>query len=373
LFFVGVDTANNLYWVQANDGISGNPFSVLKYTPTQAIGTNPTAVTSLIQPSSASSTNFYRTTPSNIKRDSANNRYVFYSSHWDSSNYLMPIRMVFDPVAQNVLWHQCSVSYPGSNTYATYAQTMSVSGQDTANNCNPWMHRPLQFTSNGNTYITFWFADQAASITGQSGTTRWATKGQRTMLTFKTAGVGAAYDNVLTFHSSYYFNSVYDIPKNYMPVDANGTTMIVPQAYKTSFFRWDDTNGWYVSSVYNTEFRSVGLDSTNRIWGYAMDKNNGNIHIIANTIPVNVSVVMSNTNFTYTGSTLSPTATVNAYDYQGNRLTANVTLTIDGGSMTFATNSSKSLTLTTSNTADTTVTLSIAGGGVNNIYAAISV
>jgi hypothetical protein len=70
---------------------------------------------------------------------------------------------------------------------------------------------------------------------------------------------------------------------------------------------------------------------------------------------------------------LSPTATVNAYNYEGDRVTANVTLTIDGSSMSFATNSSKTLSLTTSNTVDTIVNLSIAGGGVNNIYAAISV
>jgi hypothetical protein len=191
------------------------------------------------------------------------------------------------------------------------------------------------------------------------------------MMTYQAAS--AANDANLIYHSSYYFGSVYDIPKNFMPVDANGTTMIVPSAFKTQFFRWNDTTGWYVGSTYNTEFRSVGLDSTGRIWGYAMDKNNGNIHIISPTIPVNVSVVMSNTNFTYTGTTLSPTATVNAYDYFGNRLAANVTLTIDGTTMSFATNSSKTLTLTTSNTTDTIVTLSIAGGGLNNIYAAISV
>lgn len=374
LFFVGTDTSNNLYWLQANDYPSGGNSSISVYKIPPA--TSPTAagatITVLDQFSANStSVNNMRITPSNIRRDVANNRYVFYTHQWDSNFNLQPIRYVFNPISGNVLPHWCQLIHP-TGDYRTYAQSMSLTGQDTANNANPWMHRPMQFTSNGNNYITFWFADQAASIVGtSSGTTRWATKGQRTMMTY-TMPNGLS-DNVLTFHSAYTFQSVYDIPKNFMPVDANGTTMIVPSAFKTSFFRWNDTTGWYVGSVYNTEFRSVGMDSTGRIWGYAMDKNNGNIHIISPTIPVNVSVVMSNTNFTYTGTTLSPTATVNAYDYFGNRLAANVTLTIDGGTMNFATNSSKTLSLTTSNTTDTLVTLSIAGGGVNNIYAAISV
>jgi hypothetical protein len=109
------------------------------------------------------------------------------------------------------------------------------------------------------------------------------------------------------------------------------------------------------------------------MWGYAMDKNNGNIHIVTPTLPVNVSVVMAATNFTYTGTTIGTTATVNAYDWAGNRLAANVQLTIDGSTMLFATNSSKSYTVGTSSSGDTSVALNITGGGINNIYAAISV
>jgi hypothetical protein len=371
LFFIGPDTSNNLYWLQANDGTTNAAVTVYKITPGTAVGTNPVTVMDQFAANSSTVT-YMRITPSNIRRDTPNNIYTFYTHQWDSNGNLQPIRYRFNPAVQNVLPTLCTLIHPVGTDSLTYTAKMATNGVDTANNCNPWMHRPMQFTSNGNTYVTFWFADQAASLAGvSSGTTRWATRNQRTMMTYQAAS--AANDANLIYHSSYYFGSVYDIPKNFMPVDANGTTMIVPSAFKTQFFRWNDTTGWYVGSTYNTEFRSVGLDSTGRIWGYAMDKNNGNIHIISPTIPVNVSVVMSNTNFTYTGTTLSPTATVNAYDYFGNRLAANVTLTIDGTTMSFATNSSKTLTLTTSNTTDTIVTLSIAGGGLNNIYAAISV
>jgi hypothetical protein len=256
--------------------------------------------------------------------------------------------------------------------------TSTPAGADTNSYVDTYWHKPHQFISNGNTYITFFMADQFATgnntVQGnQVGSQRWNTPARRTVLTFQAhTGVN---DQQLSYHSSFTFPTWADIPKNYMPINANGTLMIVPQSGKTSFLRWIDTanTGWNVSGTYNTEFRSLGLDSTNRIWGVAMDKNNGNIHIIANTIPVNVAVVMANTNFTYTGATLNTTAAVNAYDYSGNRLTANVTLTIDGGTMTFAQNGSRSFTMTTSNTADTVVNLNISGGGLNNIYAAISV
>jgi hypothetical protein len=367
LFFIGVDSSNSTYWLTANDMISGNPFTVQRLQVDATESTVPVLVLNGINNGGGSQT---RTTPSNI-RVATSNRHVFYSSHYDGSNIFTPFRFVFAPLSNTVTSDLCTVNYGGSNTYATFAAMMATTGVDTANNANPWMNKPMQHTTSQNNYVTFWFADQAAGIIGSDGPNRWSTRQRRTMLTFSLGS--STGDNILSYHSHYVFPTVYDVPKNFMPTNANGTTMMVPSTYKTQFFKFSDTIGWYVASEYKTEFRSMGMDSTNRIWGYSMDENNGNIHIIDTTIPSNVSVVMSNTNFTYTGTTLSPTATVNAYNYEGDRVTANVTLTIDGSSMSFATNSSKTLSLTTSNTVDTIVNLSIAGGGVNNIYAAISV
>ena len=367
LFFVGVDTANNTYWLTANDLISNNPFTVQRLAPSATRTVEPTMMLEAIN--SGGGTRL-RSSPSNIRVVNSN-RHIFYSSHYNSSGNLAPIRFTFAPVSQSITNDVCTLNYGGSNTYSTFADRMGTDGVETANNANPWMHRPMQHITAQNNYVTFWFADQGASILGTNGPNRWNTRQRRTMLTFS-LGSGTG-DNILNYHSHYVFPTIFDVPKNFMPTNANGTTMMVPSTYKTQFFKFSDVTGWYVASEYKTEFRSMGMDSTNRIWGYAMDENNGNLHIIDTTIPSNVSVVMSNTDFTYTGTTLSPTATVNAYNYEGDRVTANVTLTIDGSTMSFATNSSKTLSLTTSNTVDTIVSLSIAGGGVNNIYAAISV
>jgi hypothetical protein len=367
LFFIGVDSSNSTYWLTANDMVGGSPFHVQRLHVSATEDSTPVLVLNSINNGGGTYT---RTTPSNI-RVATSNRHVFYSSHYDGSNVLTPFRFVFAPLSNTISSDICTVNYGAGNTHATFAAMMQTSGVETANNANPWMNKPMQHTTSQNNYVTFWFADQAAGIVDSNGPTRWNTRQRRTMLTFSLGS--STNDNILSYHSHYVFPTVYDIPKNFMPTNANCTTMMVPSTYKTQFFKFSDTIGWYVASEYKTEFRSMGMDSTNRIWGYSMDENNGNIHIIDTTIPSNVSVVMSNTNFTYTGTTLSPTATVNAYNYEGDRVTANVTLTIDGSSMSFATNSSKTLSLTTSNTVDTIVNLSIAGGGVNNIYAAISV
>lgn len=391
LFFLGNDFSAQTYWVTANNNAGGCPINIHRMSgsngasvPLYTIrGVVATHASGSQGTGSTSQTNL-NIMPSNARRDAATpTRIVFYTGHYTDTNNLQPIRFTFNQVNGNVAFDYCNVSYPGSTGYSTYSAMLANNGSnpigaDTQSGVDTYWHKPHQFTSNGNTYITFFMADQFATgnntVQGNVlGSQRWNTPARRTVLTFQTGS--GTNDQALSYHSSFNFPTWADIPKNYMPINANGTLLIVPQSGKTSFLRWIDTanTGWNVSSTYNTEFRSLGLDSTNRIWGIAMDKNNGNIHIIANTIPVNVAVVMANTNFTYTGATLNTTAAVNAYDFSGSRLTANVTLTIDGGTMTFAQNGSRSFTLTTSNTADTIVNLNISGGGLNNIYAAISV
>jgi hypothetical protein len=400
IFFAGVDNLGNTIWVSSNDFYSlagttdcgirvGRVAANLFITNTSFVMSAANANTVYV----AQGERARRLAPSNIRRDNATpTRWVFYSPHYDAgtnanpSNFppnngvfgnanLIPLRWTIDIAAGNVQPSYCNVAYPGSNGHQQYAAPMSMNQTswtyDTTGNGGTWGMKPHQFLSNGNTYITFWITDQMALSNPGGGQYRWPTPNTRTMMTYQIAS--GTNDNFLTFHSSYTFYTLADIPKNFMPINANATTMIVPQTYKTSFMKWTDNIGWQVGSVYNTEFRGLGQDSTGRIWGYAMDKNNGNIHIITPTLPVNVSVIMAATNFTYTGTAIPTTAVVNAYDYNGNRLAANVQLTIDGSTMLFSTNSSKSLTVGTSNSADTTVNLNITGGGINNIYAAISV
>ena len=116
----------------------------------------------------------------------------------------------------------------------------------------------------------------------------------------------------------------------------------------------------------------MGLDQTNRLWGIVGDKGCGSVHIITPQTPVNISLVLPNTNYIYTGSTISTNAALNAYDQNGVRYVANVTITIDGSTMTFA-NGATTGVFTTSDSADSNVALSITGGGINNITTSVNI
>jgi hypothetical protein len=375
-FFMGVDAENCPYWVTAGVATSDQRYQVYKVDPRTLTSTQ--VITNL---SRGTWLNFHHAYPSNIRRTS--NSSIFYTGHWLSTGPA-PIRITFEQSTGNVVAANCNVAYPGTSAYTTYAAQIgnngtNPSGADTnSTTCTEaYMIKPHQFTNSGNTYLTYWLVDQMAYPTGTlsgvsatayttNGQSRWATTAQRTMVTYQ---VSSANDSFLTYHSSYTFPGYVDMPKNFMPINANNTLMAVISSGKTSFLAWNNNSGWASSGTYNQEFRMLGMDSTNRIWGYAMDKQNGSIHVVTPSLSVNVSVRMAATNYTYSGTTINTSATINAYDYTGTRIAANVSLTIDGTTMTFADNGLKTLNVLTSDSGDTTVNLNIYGGGVNNMYA----
>ena len=251
------------------------------------------------------------------------------------------------------------------------------------NNVNPWRTKPWQFISNGNVYLTMWMVDQYASWLGSAtpggaGTTRWATPQIRTMITYQvgsnnpgTTPTGNADAN-LTFHSAFTFNNIVDIPKNFMPINANGTLMAVISGGKTNFFTFNNNTGWNSGGVYNTEFRMFGMDNSGRLWGSALDQNNGSLHIVTPSLSLNVVLSLATTNYTFTGTPISTNAIVNVYDSYNNRIATQVTLTTDGVNTTFTNNGLRSIQVATSSSTDTTVPITISGGGISNIYVAVN-
>jgi hypothetical protein len=239
----------------------------------------------------------------------------------------------------------------------------------TSYNYYSWHMKPYQFTVNGVNYITFWLTDKFAQA--NSGPSRWSTAQKRTMMTY-TIGAGTG-DDVMTYHSSYTFPTINDIPKDFMPINSAGTQLMVPVTLQMKFFSFNESTGWAPTGTYPYEFRMVGLDQTNRIWGFSREKSNGVVHMITPTIPVTINVVMASSSFTFTGSNISTSCTVDAYGSDGLRISTSVNLAIDGGTMLFTTNSTKNLTVTTSASASTVVNLTITGGGVNNIIASVDI
>ena len=365
-FFLGVDDLGFLTFVGVQDATSAVYYS--QYTFWRV---NPTtfATTTIISQSYRSNTSRQspRSWPSNIRRASSTRR-VLYSCHYDTNSVLAPIRYVWNPADGSVTATNCTMTYQGANTYATYSTMYTTEGVQTWNNM-PWHMKGYQFTVDGVNYITFWLTDKMA-YTG-NGTNRWSTAQKRTMMTY-TIGAGTG-DDVLTYHSSYTFPTVNDIPREFMPINAAGTQMMVPVTLQMKFFSFNTSTGWAPTGTYPYEFRGIGLDQTNRIWGLSREKGTAVLHMITPTIPVTINVVMASSSFTFTGSNISTSCTVDAYGSDGLRLSTSVNLAIDGNTMIFTVNSTKNLTITTSASASTVVNLTITGGGVNNIIASVDI
>lgn len=365
-FFLGVDDQGFLHYCGVQDGVSTSYYS--QYTFWKI---NPTtyATTTIISQSYRSNTSRIspKSWPSNIRRASSTRR-VIYSSHYDTNSALAPIRYVWNPADGSVTATNCTMTYSGANTYATYSAMMTTDGASTYN-FHPWHMKGYQFAVDGVNYITFWLTDKMAHA--GSGSSRWSTAAKRTMMTY-TIGAGTG-DDVLTYHSSYTFPTVNDIPREFMPINAAGTQMMVPVTLQMKFFSFNSSTGWAPTGTYPYEFRGIGLDQTNRIWGLSREKGQAVLHMITPTIPVTINVVMASSSFTFTGSNISTSCTVDAYGADGTRLSTSVNLAIDGNTMIFTTNSTKNLTVTTSASASTVVNLTITGGGINNIIASVDI
>ena len=372
-WFLGADVANNIYVVASQPNQAGEPFYVWRYsatpapiTPvkTQIFGTGDRSV------GGSGGTYTYRhTTPSNVRYDNATAR-VFYSSHFDGMNELKPQRFTWDPTRTDglITATTCTMVY-AVGTYTNYSQLYQNTAFQTTYAADSWRMHPWQFRPANTTtwYLTFWPIDKIAGY-GGSAPTRWDTPERRTMMTYSinttTDTTSTAY---LTYHSSYTFPSIFEIPREFLPINAEGTQMAVPVYSKVNFFTFNPTLGWGLTNSYPYEMRTLGLDSQNRLWGQSTEIGNFAIHLITPTVPYTVSVVMSSSTYTYTGTNILTSATVSVYDPQGALASMVTNLSINGNSMLFTDNGTTSLTTTTNTLTGTTVNLTIFGGGVNNI------
>jgi hypothetical protein len=306
---------------------------------------------------------------------------VFYSSHFDVNGNLAPVRFVWDNtnltgigsnVPPPVTTSTCTMIYSGINavnSYTFYAASYAQTGVG-ANNAETFHIQPWQFSPVGtNTwYITFWISDKSnVAAAGGSSATRWSTRQQRTMMTYQIGNTATNFDNTLTFHSSFTFEDSYNIPRDWLPVNTDGTIVVCPTYTKSRFMRFSTTSGWYVSSTYPYQLETCGLDQQGRLWGVGREVGNYSVHLLTSALPTQVSVVMPGQNYVYTGTNILTTASLYAYNWGGDLVTATVYLTVNGNSMVFSDNGTNAQTYTTNATTSTNVNLTITGAGVSNV------
>lgn len=198
--------------------------------------------------------------PSNITH-SSDTRKVFYSGHWNASSVLSPKRIIWDKNTNSFYDANCTMIYPGANTYSNYgAPPTSVSY--TADASNNWWMKPHVFQKDSNNYITFCTSEKSIHA---FPTERWnASQLQRNWITYS---IGSANnDFILTYHSHYSWPTAIEMPRAWAPISRSGDKIIVMQTGRTSSMEFSVANGWQTRVTQDIDARSYAIDSTGRIY-----------------------------------------------------------------------------------------------------------
>ena len=183
----------------------------------------------------------------------------------------------------------------------------------------------------------------------------------------------------LTYHSTTQVNSL-----DFLYLNSSRTKIAVIKAGEISIYTWN--NGWTETASESGNFIGVTQDASGRIIGLsspvdntaitAIDNNvsliEHKVHLISDSLPSTVTIDFASSSLTYSGSNISTSVNVNAYDSNNARIAKSVQLKIDGANAQFTSNSSTSITVTTSTTTDTNVPVTISGPGPVSISAAFS-
>jgi len=308
------------YFVEVHNGT--NTYVIYEYS-------NRGNVSAPVLTSTGSIANVIAQFPSNLK-DSTSDRVVFYSSHFNASSVLSPRRFEWNKKAGEFLVTNCTMTYPGADTYGTYASAPAYLAANYAiGGSNNYWIKPHVFNKNNTWYVTFCTLEKCIKT---FPTERWNTSLSRGWVTY-TIGSGTD-DDQLTFHSVFTWPSTDAFPRSWMPTTPRGDVLFIAQTGTVCTLTFDTTTGWATSNSLNYDARSYGQDSTGRI--YFMTKGSGDtlsatlagttaeshgflgyngIHVYDTNInAANVTITLESANYTYDSSNISSNCYVSAFD-----------------------------------------------------------
>jgi hypothetical protein len=281
----------------------------------------------------------------------------FYVPFLDVNGFYHPFYMQWDTTTDAFTRNtDITMVYPvGAQSSYWATDTLSASSVGvTSGYQRAWYNET--FTFGGSRYLTLFQLHGAGGVFDNFPQ-------MRTMMTYT---MNPSQPKTLTFHSA---TTVPSTPKNIVWLDNSRTTCGIFGHNNFYIYTFNSTSGWTLTTNLPYQFYAAGRDSTGRIWAIETGPlGYGLLHLITPTVPVTLTVTSASASYNYSGSTISSTVAVNAYDYAGNRIVAAVKLVIEGSSMTFD-GSAQTRFVTTSAGADTTVNISIIGPGVSGIVA----
>lgn len=322
-FYVGRDDQGLFNFVEVN--CTSSAYSFFRIAPQSWSGSG---ITATVAPaiSTATATNsigggFARIYqfPSNLKHNAATpNRKVFYSSHYNASGELAPLAITWDKNIGRFIYQNCTMTYPGATTFATYGAAPTDNNYS-ANTNNAWWIKPHVFTVNGEFFVSFFFIEKCIDLFPSE---RFAASTlQRNWLTFR---INANDDRNLIYHSSFNWETSWDIPRGWVPIEPDGDEILVFQNGRTKRLVFHNSNGWVVAETLPIDTRAYGIDSVGRV--YLINRANAPANLTGTAADL-VPNTGFNSIYTYVPNTprVMGIVTANAlYSYTGTNINSNV-------------------------------------------------
>ena len=279
---------------------------------------------------------------------------VFYTPYFDANYDYHPFVFEWDTTADTFTRGQADNIADASS--ARFSGQISISQSNAGHSSVIWNET---FKNSGNRYL---------SVIPMSSSYQSAdsTNDARTIISYAVSSTDAT---ALTFHSEV------EVPKTIRnAVFLNDARTILGVICYDVFYTyaWNNTTGWVRTGTIPGRFHAVGRDSTDRIWG--IEGNNGNwmdVHVFTPNTPISITVTPASSTYNYTGTTISSTVDISAFDINGDRIATDINLTIDGSTMTFG-DDTTSTTVTTSSSGETSQAIKITGAGLSDIVANVS-
>lgn len=286
----------------------------------------------------------------------ANNK-CFYLPYFDSANNYHPYLFTWDTTT-DVFTRTAAISIAGSKSATFFGGYVGIGTANTQSGLSAVIYNET-FISGGSRYISMFPLNGQFQIHD-------TVPGARTIVSYL---IDSGDLTSLTHHSATVLPST---PRNLVFLRDDRLSIGVLFHASIGIYNWNNTTGWVeVGSIPGT-FTSIGRDSLDRIWATETTGNGRyvDIRVLTPSIPLRITVTPASTSYDYTGTNISSSVSVSAYDINGNRMAINVKLTIDGASMTFDDNSSVK-TILTSASIETIVPIIIKSAGISDISAMI--
>jgi len=189
----------------------------------------------------------------------------------------------------------------------------------------------------------------------------------RTYITYE---VNASDPKILTYHSHF---SVPAQPQGFTWLNDAKTLFGIITENSFYMYSFNSTTGWERSGEVAKQFWAVGRDRQDRIFGVATSSSTyPDLHVITPALPVVVNITPESETYNYQGATINTFITLDAVNAQGNRTETDVTLVIDGSTITFDDDTTSKI-VTTSSSAAVQVPIKIVAAGFSNIVSSVTV